>query len=80
MKLYFIEVSYHYQDNSYTIPVLSNEPLTKENKNINSIAGITPNEEDIYYVSRVFLPQIKINAWDESEINEANKIIELLKN
>lgn len=76
MPLYSIQVSNYLDDTSYEVLVLSDEPLTKENTNIEAIAEI---DKSFQYISNVHEPTIKINAWDESEIDKFQYLITRIK-
>ena len=79
MKLYEIIVANYLDDTNYSVLVLSEEPLCKNNININAIAGIERNNE-YYYVSNVQEPTIKTNIWDESDIQKCDEIRKLINN
>jgi hypothetical protein len=79
MKLYEIIVANYLDDTNYSVLVLSEEPLCKNNININAIAGIERDSEH-YYVSKVQEPTIKTNLWDESDIQKCDEIRKLINN
>jgi hypothetical protein len=79
MKLYEIIVANYLDDTNYSVLVLSEEPLCKNNININAIAGIERDNE-YYYVSKVQEPTIKTNLWDESDIQKCDEIRKLINN
>jgi len=79
MKLYEIIVANYLDDTNYSVLVLSEEPLCKNNININAIAGIERDNE-YYYVSKVQEPTIKNNLWDESDIQKCDEIRKLINN
>ena len=67
MILYEITVGNFMDDTNYSVLVLSNEPLCKNNINIEAIAEI---DKDFEYIESVKNPKVKINAWDENDFNE----------
>lgn len=71
MKVYEIVVGNYLDDSNYSKLVLSEEPLTMENANINAIAQIKPDWEKIVSVK---VPQLIMNAWTEEEWNEMSDI------
>lgn len=57
-----------------SVLILSHEPITEDNTNIKSIVGESVNE----FIVKIQKPEIVINAWDENEFNELDRIKEQL--
>jgi hypothetical protein len=79
MKLYEIIVANYLDDTNHSVLVLSEEPLCKNNININAIAGIERDNEH-YYVSKVQEPIIKANIWDVSDIEKCEQMQNIIDN
>jgi len=79
MKLYEIIVANYLDDTNYSVLVLSEEPLCKNNSNIHFHAGIEQNSE-YYYVSRVQVPTIKTNIWDLQDDEKCDEIRKIIDN
>jgi len=73
--LYEIVIGNYGDDRNYSKLVLSGEPLTIDNINIESIVGLDKEWE---FILSVNVPTILINAWDVNEFNELDRIREKL--
>jgi len=74
MKVYEIIIGNHLDDSTYSKLVLSEEPITKDNINIDHIVGL--GNDAYYFVIQVQIPKPITNPHTEKE----NEQMEYIKN
>jgi hypothetical protein len=73
--LYEAIICNYIDESNRSVLILSNEPLCKNNININSIVNIN---RDYEYISELKAPKIIINSWTAEEHDELSNIKYLL--
>jgi hypothetical protein len=74
MALYEIVIGNRSDDRTYSVLVLSNQPLNEGNAH--TIAGIDEGWGE--YIEDVSIARVRTNSWDEKEEEELNNIRDLL--